>query len=112
MRAGGNRGQTGLTASFRQSAPETHASLVGPRGDLWRGWENKTQFGGKGEGGRDGVSSAGGSGSTGGAGVDSAWSCLRAWRARMRARRAASPRYWSLEKELGLRERDFPRGNF
>src|ERR1035437_2718570 len=29
---GQNRGQTGLTASFRQSAPKIHVSLVSPRG--------------------------------------------------------------------------------
>src|ERR1039458_6048894 len=28
----GDRGQTGLTANFRQSAPEIHVSLVSPRG--------------------------------------------------------------------------------
>src|ERR1035437_1306362 len=30
--AGGNRGQTGLTANFRQTAPKIHVSPVSPRG--------------------------------------------------------------------------------
>src|ERR1035437_5825314 len=69
-----------------------------------------------GEGGRDGGSSAGGSGSTGGAGAGadlaSAFSFSRAWRARMRARRVASRRYWSLEKGVELQDAEYPRGYF
>src|ERR1035437_4619784 len=69
-----------------------------------------------GEGGRDGGSSAGGSGSTAGAGAGaasaSAFSFSRAWRARTRARRVASRRYWSLEKGVELQDAEYPRGYF
>src|ERR1035438_5579271 len=57
-----------------------------------------------------GTGSAGGAG--GGAPAAVAWSLSMARMARSRARRVASRRYWSLEKEFGLQETDFPRGYF
>src|ERR1019366_1361717 len=73
-----------------------------------------------GEGGRDGGSSGSttGAGSAGGSGAGAAAAAVLAWSlsmarmARSRARRVASRRYWSLEKEFGLQETDFPRGDF
>src|ERR1035437_4394406 len=38
------RGQTDLTANFRQNAPEIHASLVSPRGRSWVAMKSPWQF--------------------------------------------------------------------
>src|ERR1039457_5164056 len=54
------------------------------------------------DGGPAGSTSGAGAGGGGGTGAASTWSCWRAWRVRRRARRVASRRYWSLEKEFGL----------
>src|ERR1035437_2858740 len=40
---GENRGQTGLTANFRQTAPKTHVSLVSPWGGDG-GWRNEANL--------------------------------------------------------------------
>src|SRR5260370_13081023 len=68
-----------------------------------------------GEGVRDGGlagSGGSGSGSVAGAAAASTWSCLRDWRARSRARRVASMRYWSLEKVFECTVAEYPRGYF
>ena len=65
-----------------------------------------------GEGVREGGSIAGVGGSTSGARPGAALSFWRASRARRRARRVASRRYWSLEKVVEWQVADCPRGYF
>src|ERR1017187_5076978 len=93
---------------------------LGPRGAGWGGAAGGTD-GTKpiwgavvwGEGVREGDSITGaGPGAAVGAAAASVLSLARASRARQRARRVASRRYWSLEKELGLAVTDCPRGYF
>src|ERR1019366_532649 len=62
-----------------------------------------------GEGLRDGGSAGSTTGEVAGAAGASALSFSRVWRARVRARRVASRRYWSLEKGFELMDAECPR---